>query len=52
MLYTSGTTGNPKGCVLTNAYFLCPVTGTKTQAGSAPLLRMANACLRRCRYSI
>lgn len=23
MLYTSGTTGNPKGCVLTNAYFTC-----------------------------
>lgn len=22
MLYTSGTTGNPKGCILTNAYFL------------------------------
>jgi long-subunit acyl-CoA synthetase (AMP-forming) len=22
LLYTSGTTGNPKGCVLTNTYFL------------------------------
>ena len=22
MLYTSGTTGNPKGCILTNAYFI------------------------------
>jgi acyl-coenzyme A synthetase/AMP-(fatty) acid ligase len=22
LLYTSGTTGNPKGCILTNTYFL------------------------------
>jgi hypothetical protein len=36
LLYTSGTTGNPKGCILTNTYFLdLPDAGMPKPAGFA-----------------
>ncbi len=37
LLYTSGTTGRPKGCVLTNLYFLCSGDGYLSMGGTAAL---------------
>jgi len=37
LLYTSGTTGRPKGCVLTNLYFLCSGDGYLSMSGTAAL---------------